>query len=91
MKGIDKLYLISPVREVWAKFEAGTDISSEINTFTPGTNEKFQLVKKNRIYEFGYSTEVYLANKMEFIYTKITTISPLYVVVNYTKSTVLFA
>ena len=71
--------------------ESGSDISTEINTFTPGTNERFQIVKKNRIYEYGYSTEVYLANKLDFIYTKITTISPLYIVVNYTKSTILFA
>lgn len=36
-------------------------------------------------------TDIYLANKEEFIYSKVTTISPLYVVVNCTKSTILFA
>lgn len=87
----EKLYLLSPTKEVWAKMESTTEISQEINTFAPGTNEKFQLVKKNRLYEYGYSTELYLANKLEFIYTKVTTISPLYIVVNYTKSTLLFA
>lgn len=34
---------------------------------------------------------MYLANKDEFIYTKVTTISPLFIIVNYTQSTILFA
>jgi len=49
------------------------------------------LIKKNRLYEYGYITDIYLASKIDFIYTKITTISPLYLIVNYTKSTILFA
>jgi hypothetical protein len=36
------------------------------------------------LYEFGYATQMYLANKDEFIYTKVTTISPLFIIVNYT-------
>lgn len=38
---------------------------------------------------FCYSSEVYLATQNEYIYTKITTVSPYYVVVNESKQTII--
>ena len=67
------------------------DVSVPITTFAPHTHDRFSLVRRDRLYEFGYKTDVYLANNSEFIYTRITTISPLYVVANLTNSTILFA
>jgi hypothetical protein len=83
--------MLSQCKQVFAKIEGSKDVSNLISTFAPGTREKFALVRKNKLYEFGYATQVYLANKHEFIYTKVTTISPLFIVVNYTQSTILLA
>ena len=38
---------------------------------------------------FCYSSDVYLATQNEYIYTKITTVSPYYVVVNESKQTII--
>ena len=49
------------------------------------------LGKDNELYEYGFSTEIFLASndlniyvlaKDDYIYTKITTISPFYVIIN---------
>jgi len=78
-------------KEVWAKIEGSPEVSQPINTFAPSAQQKFSLVKKNRLYEYGYATEIYLASEQEFIYTKITTLSPLFVIVNSTQQTILCA
>ena len=86
-----KVHMLSQCKQVFAKIEGSKEVSDLISTFAPGTRERLSLVRKNKLYEFGYATQVYLANKDEFIYTKVTTISPLFIVVNYTQSTILFA
>lgn len=43
------------------------------------------------VYEFAYQTEIFLASKDEYAYTKITTLTPLYVVVNKTSRELLIA
>ena len=61
------------------------DVSNPINIQNAGLWDQFTLTKENERYEYSYSTEVYLATPDDYIYTKITTISPLYVIVNKTK------
>jgi len=83
--------MLSRCKQVFAKIEGSKEISQIISTYAPGTRDKFQLQRKNMLYEFGYATQMYLANRNEFIYTKVTTISPLFILVNCTQSTILFA
>lgn len=83
--------MLNYAREVFAKMEGSSDISDPLHTLTPGTRSRFQLVRRNRLFEFGYHTDLYRANKGESLFTKVTTVRPLYIVVNYTQSTVLFA
>lgn len=78
-----KIHMLSTCKELFARMEDSVDVSKEILTHPPGTIDRFELVKRNRLMQFGYATEMYLAHKEEFIYTKITTISPYFVVVNY--------
>lgn len=86
-----KVHMLSRCKQVFAKIEGSKEISQTISTYAPGTRDKFQLQRKNMLYEFGYATQMYLANRDEFIYTKVTTISPLFILVNCTQSTILFA
>ena len=83
--------MLTSTREVFGKIEGSGYVSQPIHTFTPGTKNKFQLVQRNKLLEFGYFTDLYRASMSEKIYTKITTIHPLYIVVNYTKQTLIFA
>jgi len=89
--GHDRLFMAMQTKEVWAKIEGSPEVSQSINTFAPNAQQKVSLVKKNKLYEYGYATEIYLASEHEFIYTKITTLSPLYVIVNSTQQTILCA
>jgi len=86
-----KVHMLSTYKEIFAKIEKSEAISEPVHIFTPGTHNRFQLTRGNKLYEFGYSTELYLANRDEFIYTRVTTISPFFIVVNLTQSTVAFA
>ncbi len=43
------------------------------------------------MHEFSYKTEIYLACKDDYAYTKITTITPLYVIVNETSENLMLA
>ena len=83
--------MLTSCEEVFAKMEGSPEVSKEILTHTPGTRDRIKMVRRNKLYEFGYSTDIYLAHMDEYIYTKITTISPLFIVANYTQNTVLFA
>ena len=83
--------MMSKSREVFAKVEKSKDISTPIITFTHGSRSKFSLVQRNKLLEFGYFTNMYRCSASESLYTKITTIHPRYMVVNYTSSTLLFA
>lgn len=67
------------------------DVSAPLNTYNPNTQGKFSMVRNKSLYEFGYTTDYYLANKSEYIYTRITTISPHYIVKNLTKKMLYFA
>ena len=53
-----KLHMLSQSSQVWAKIDGGREVSDPINTFTPEVCEKFSLVRKNRLYEYGYKTQV---------------------------------
>lgn len=64
-------------------------MSNPINIFNPGCTDKFFLAKGNELFEFSYKTEIYLACKDDYAYTKITTITPQYVIVNSTKNQIL--
>jgi hypothetical protein len=76
-------------------------VSNPINIFNPGCTDKFFLAKGNELFEFSYKTEIYLACKFifplihyligkdDYAYTKITTITPQYVIVNSTKNQIL--
>lgn len=39
-------------------------MSHPINIFNPGCKDKFMLEKENELYEYGYSTEIFLASKI---------------------------
>jgi hypothetical protein len=66
-------------------------VSNPINIFNPGCKDKFFLIKDKKVFEFAYQTEIFLASKDEYAYTKITTVTPLYVVVNKTSSDLMLA
>ena len=42
-------------------------ISNPINIFNPGCKDKFELTKEDYFYEYGYSTEIFLASKIHLI------------------------
>jgi hypothetical protein len=71
--------------------EGSISVSNPINIFNPGCKDKFFLIREKMVYEFAYQTEIFLASKDEYAYTKITTLTPLYVVVNKTSRDLLIA
>mmetsp|Transcript_11125 Transcript_11125/g.7725 ORF Transcript_11125/g.7725 Transcript_11125/m.7725 type:complete len:124 (-) Transcript_11125:68-439(-) len=85
--------MMSSTKDIYIKMQGCDDVSKPIHCFTPGTQSKFALRMQNKLYEFGYSTELYLASKStsQYIYTKITTIMPLYMVLNQTDLDISFA
>lgn len=67
-----KLFMLSDVsanfsfiqrKEVFASIEGTAEVSNPINIFNPGCNDKFILSKENQVYEYAYSTEIFLASK----------------------------
>lgn len=85
------VHMMSSTREVFAKVRDSGDVSSPIITFTHGSKGSFSLMQRNKMLEFGYYTNMYRNSSTESLYTKITTVLPRYIVVNYTQSTMLFA
>jgi hypothetical protein len=71
--------------------DGSSDVSNPLNITKPGVSDHFSLIRKKRLLKFGYSTDMYLASKDEYLYTKITSIAPLYVIVNSTQYTILLA
>jgi hypothetical protein len=63
--------MLNLTKQVWAKIEGSPDVSQSIHTFAPGTIDKFKLYNKNLLYEFGYSTQVFLASKQDFFTQKL--------------------
>jgi len=85
------VHMLSSTKEVFAKLEGSSDVSAPIITFTHGSRGKFSLVQRNKLLEFGYFTDVYRCHPTENLYTKITTVQPRYVIVNYTQSALICA
>mmetsp|Transcript_23179 Transcript_23179/g.22656 ORF Transcript_23179/g.22656 Transcript_23179/m.22656 type:complete len:364 (-) Transcript_23179:642-1733(-) len=81
-----KVYMLKNENELYVGLGGTLEVSNPINIKNPGCQEKFGLTKEDFLYEFGYSTEMFLATKDDYVYTKITTISPLYVIINQTKN-----
>ena len=77
--------MLSNTKEVFAKVDGSKDVSQSIITFTHGTHGKFSLVQRNKLLEFGYFTKMFRCSAEESLYTKITTVQPRYMVVNYTQ------
>lgn len=61
----------------------------KIDTITQSTQIDFSL--KNSLYKlnFCYQTNIYLASIEEYIYTKITTVNPYYIIMNNSKKQIL--
>jgi hypothetical protein len=76
---------MSQCREVYAKFDKNPCVSEPINCFNPGVNQRFSLSKQGRLYEYGYRTEISIISNSEPFYTKVTTVSPLFVFTNCTE------
>jgi hypothetical protein len=87
------VYMMTDTEKVYVKLNNSASVSKKLDTktFEAGKKDSFQLSRKNNLFEFGYSTFPYLANKHESIYTRVTLISPLYIVVNHTNHTLLVA
>ena len=85
------VHMLSNTREVFAKVDGSKVVSEPIITFTHGAKSKFSLIQRNKQLEFGYFTNMYRCSAEESLYTKITTVQPRYIVVNYTQSTLIFA
>ena len=85
------VHMMSSTREVFAKVESSKAVSTPIITFTHGSRGRFNLVQRYKLLEFGYFTNMYRCSATESLYTKITTVQPRYMVVNYTQSTLIFA
>ena len=47
--------------------EGTYDMSNPINIYNPGCTDKFLLTKDKQLYEYGYSTEIFLASKFSQI------------------------
>eukprot|EP00347_Sterkiella_histriomuscorum_P000566 403375355 len=86
-----KVFLLSDRQEIFGSIEGSQEVSNPLNIFNPGCNDKFMLSKDNQLFEFAYQTEIFLATKDDYVYTKITTITPLYVFVNHTKNIIVAA
>ena len=54
------------------------------------TSLEFQLKNNTHFYKFCYSSDIYFATSNELIYTKITTVSPYYIVLNQSSKTIIF-
>lgn len=80
-----KFYMTSNQNLLFAAIAGTSEISTPINIYNPGCKDKFQLTKDNFLYEYWYSTEIFLATMDDYVYTKVTTISPLYVFINQTE------
>jgi hypothetical protein len=61
-------------------------VSNPINIYNPGCKDQIVLISNKKVFEFSYKTEIFLASKEDYAYTKITTITPLYVIINNTLS-----
>ena len=83
--------MMSSTKEVYAKLEGSNDVSEPIITFTHGSRGQFTLQQRNKLLEFGYFTNMYRCHASENLYTKITTVQPRYMVLNYTQSTLICA
>lgn len=91
--GSQVMYMLSSTKDIYIKMLDCDDVSKPIHTFAPGTQSKFYLKMQNRPFQFGYSTDLYLASNSssQYIYTKITTIMPLYMILNQTEHEICFA
>ena len=83
--------MMSNSDEIYAKMNRSAQVSHALNTTKPNTRGRIEFIRKNYLFEFGYSTDFFLANKNESIYTKVTTLSPLFIVANHTESTLLIS
>jgi hypothetical protein len=86
-----KLYVI-PDRlaseEIWAGLQSsGSKLKDLQKVDISSTSTQMELCLKNASsrFSFSYFTDVYLATQREYLYSKITTMSPYYVVVNQSK------
>ena len=61
----------------------------KIDIQTTSAQQEFTLKDKSTKHHYCYSTDIYLSTYYEFIYTKITTVSPYYVIVNESSQTII--
>lgn len=61
----------------------------KIDVETPTTQVEFKVQSILQTFNYSYSTNVYLATKNEYIYSKITTVNPYYIFVNNSNYTIL--
>lgn len=88
-----KLYVIPEGSdEIYALLQNDLDLSKEMSKLDiETTSTQMNLMLKNSSYKYSYSyqTNSYLATQNIDIYTKITTISPQYVILNQTSNTLI--
>jgi hypothetical protein len=77
--------------QLYVKMENSADVSAPLTPLKPGHHNKFSLTRRNRLFQFGYSTDVYSVSKNEQLFTRVTTLSPHILVANCTQKTVLIA
>ena len=90
-EGQEMVHMLSNTKQVYAKMEGSSSVSSKIDTSTHGSFGSFTLVEDDSLYEFAYSTNMYRCTPSDSIYSKITKVYPKYVVINCTASTLLFS
>ena len=90
-----KLYVIPEkleLDEIWAGLQ-GPDAKGNglqrVDTFATSTRMDLCLKSASSRFNYSYYTDIYLAAPDEFIYTKITSVSPYYIVVNLSKKTII--
>jgi len=58
-----KAYMLSDREELFVQVEGSADFSNAVNIQNAGLKDQFILLKKDELFEFSYSTEIYLASK----------------------------
>lgn len=65
------------------------DDVQKIEVETPGTQVEFTLATADHTLNYCYSTNLYLASEDEYVYSKITTVNPYFILINQSRYSIL--